>query len=158
MSTIASAGGSAGLREHVVDAVAAGAVPHHCFHVFAVYPWLGLLRTGVVDEPLRILDQCRTTPAARRRGRGRDACGCSPGRSSGTAAGCGSARPAERTARWSDDGLGFVADAAARRPRLAALGLRLRRPHAGRRARPRPATRRALRAVNASTAGQAALA
>jgi Family of unknown function (DUF6390) len=50
-------------REHVVEAVAAGAVPHHCFHVFAVYPWLGLLRTGVVDEPLRILDQCRTTPA-----------------------------------------------------------------------------------------------
>ena len=50
-------------RETVAAAVAAGAVPHHCFHVFAVYPWLGLLRTGVVDEPLRILDQCRTTPA-----------------------------------------------------------------------------------------------
>jgi hypothetical protein len=50
-------------RDHVVQAVAAGAIPHHCFHVFAVYPWLGLLRTGVVDEPLRILDQCRTTPA-----------------------------------------------------------------------------------------------
>ena len=50
-------------REHVFDAVAAGAVPHHCFHVFAVYPWLGLLRTGAVDEPLRILDLCRTTPA-----------------------------------------------------------------------------------------------
>ena len=48
---------------HVVDAVAAGAVPHHCFHVFAVYPWLGLLRTGVVEEPLRVLDRCRTTPA-----------------------------------------------------------------------------------------------
>lgn len=50
-------------REHVVDAVAAGAVPHHCFHVFAVYPWLGLLRTGAVEQPLHILDQCRTTPA-----------------------------------------------------------------------------------------------
>ena len=50
-------------RDHVVAAVAAGAVPHHCFHVFAVYPWLGLLRTGVVDEPLRILDQCRITAA-----------------------------------------------------------------------------------------------
>ena len=37
-------------------------MPHHCFHVFAVYPWLGLLRTGV-DEPLRVLDLCRTTPA-----------------------------------------------------------------------------------------------
>jgi Family of unknown function (DUF6390) len=43
--------------------IAAGAVPHHCFHVFAVYPWLGLLRSGVVDEPLHVLDQCRTTPA-----------------------------------------------------------------------------------------------
>ena len=49
-------------QETVVAAVAAGGVPHHCFHVFAVYPWLGLLRTGIVDEPLRILDQCRTTP------------------------------------------------------------------------------------------------
>lgn len=50
-------------EEHVYDVVAAGAVPHHCFHVFAVYPWLGLLRTGIVEQPLQILDQCRTTPA-----------------------------------------------------------------------------------------------
>jgi hypothetical protein len=49
--------------ERLVDVVAAGALPHHSFHVFAVYPWLGLLRTGVVDEPLHVLDQCRTTPA-----------------------------------------------------------------------------------------------
>jgi hypothetical protein len=53
--------GSAG--ESVSSVAAAGAVPHHCFHVFAVYPWLGLLRSGIVDEPLRVLDQCRTTPA-----------------------------------------------------------------------------------------------
>jgi len=26
-------------------------------------PWLGLLRSGIVDQPLHILDQCRTTPA-----------------------------------------------------------------------------------------------
>jgi Family of unknown function (DUF6390) len=49
--------------ESVPSVIAAGAVPHHCFHVFALYPWLGLLRSGVVDEPLRVLDQCRTTPA-----------------------------------------------------------------------------------------------
>ena len=49
--------------QRVLDAVAAGAVPHHSFHVFAVYPWLGLLRTGTVDEPLHVLDRCRTTPA-----------------------------------------------------------------------------------------------
>jgi hypothetical protein len=49
--------------QDILDSVAAGAVPHHSFHVFAVYPWLGLMRTGIVDEPLRVLDQCRTTPA-----------------------------------------------------------------------------------------------
>ncbi len=49
--------------ERIPSIVAAGAVPHHCFHVFALYPWLGLLRSGIVDESLRVLDQCRTTPA-----------------------------------------------------------------------------------------------
>ena len=49
--------------DDVRGVVAAGGVPHHCFHVFALYPWLGLLRSGIVDEPLRVLDQCRTTPA-----------------------------------------------------------------------------------------------
>jgi hypothetical protein len=52
-----------GARESIPVIVGAGAVPHHCFHVFALYPWLGLLRSGIVEEPLRILDQCRTTPA-----------------------------------------------------------------------------------------------
>jgi hypothetical protein len=56
--------GRLGRAEETLSAVAtAGAVPHHCFHVFAVYPWLGLLRSGIVDEPLRVLDQCRTTAA-----------------------------------------------------------------------------------------------
>lgn len=50
-------------QERILDVVAAGAVPHHCFHVLAVYPWLGLLRTGIVDQPLHVLDQCRITPA-----------------------------------------------------------------------------------------------
>ncbi len=48
---------------HVAGVVAAGAVPHHSFHVLAVYPWLGLLRTGIVDEPLRVLDRCRVASA-----------------------------------------------------------------------------------------------
>ncbi len=34
-------------------------VPHHNFHVFVVYPWVGMLRLGTVDEPLRVLDRCR---------------------------------------------------------------------------------------------------
>jgi Family of unknown function (DUF6390) len=49
--------------DRVPAIVAAGAVPHHCFHVFALYPYVGLLRSGIVDEPLRVLDRCRTTPA-----------------------------------------------------------------------------------------------
>ena len=62
-STIASAVGSVAPRRPSSRRSRPAPCPHHCFHVFAVYPWLGLLRTGVVDEPLRILDQCRTTAA-----------------------------------------------------------------------------------------------
>lgn len=36
-----------------------GAVAHHNFHVFAVYPWVGMLRAGRTAEPLRVLDACR---------------------------------------------------------------------------------------------------
>ncbi|GAA6525130.1 DUF6390 family protein [Intrasporangium sp. DVR] len=32
---------------------------HHGFHVFVVYPWVGLLRSGRVAEPLHVLDRCR---------------------------------------------------------------------------------------------------
>lgn len=43
----------------LAGALAPGARPHHSFHVFAVFPWIGLLRGGAVDEPLRVLDRCR---------------------------------------------------------------------------------------------------
>lgn len=36
-----------------------GPRPHHDFHVFCVYPWVGLLRTGVADHALHVLDRCR---------------------------------------------------------------------------------------------------
>lgn len=36
----------------------AAVAPHHAFHVFAIYPWVGLLR-GDNDLPRSILDQCR---------------------------------------------------------------------------------------------------
>jgi hypothetical protein len=39
-----------------------GGVPHHDFHVFGVYPWVGLLRSGDATEPLRVLESCRITP------------------------------------------------------------------------------------------------
>ena len=39
--------------------VPGGAVPHHGFHVLAVYPWLGLLRAGAAGPALEVLDRCR---------------------------------------------------------------------------------------------------
>jgi hypothetical protein len=52
--------GRAGMSWNAVsDAAAAGAKPSHSFHVFCVYPWVGLMRTASTKEPLRVLDQCR---------------------------------------------------------------------------------------------------
>lgn len=45
--------------ERLVAAAPVGALPHHAFHVFGVYPWVGLLRSGRVDQPLMVLDRCR---------------------------------------------------------------------------------------------------
>ena len=95
-------------REHVFDAVGAGAVAHHCFHVFAVYPWLGLLRTGVVEEPLHVLDSCRIAPAVVRYVDGGHAgVLLQPLRWDGAALRLGTAE--ERRVRWSDEGLSFAA-------------------------------------------------
>ena len=93
--------------ERVLDAVAAGAVPHHSFHVFAVYPWIGLLRSGAVGEPLRVLDRCRTTPALVHEVEGDTArVLLRPLDWSGRTLGLGpwTSRPV----RWRDDGLAFV--------------------------------------------------
>lgn len=43
----------------VVEGLNLGARPTHSFHVFCVYPWVGLLRSGVVDQALNVLDRCR---------------------------------------------------------------------------------------------------
>lgn len=97
--------------ERIVDAVAAGAVPHHTFHVFAVYPWLGLLRTGDVAQPLSVLDRCRITPALVQGAVGETVTVLAPSlRWDGKTLVLG---PWERrTARAQDDGLGFVAPSA----------------------------------------------
>jgi Family of unknown function (DUF6390) len=92
---------------YVVDTVAAGAVPHHCFHVFAVYPWLGLLRTGVVDEPLRVLDQCRTASAVVCTADG-DSLDVLARPLLWDGARLSLGRPRARTVRWRDGGLAFV--------------------------------------------------
>jgi Family of unknown function (DUF6390) len=143
-------------KERVYDAVAAGAQPHHCFHVFVVYPWLGLLRSGVVDEPLHVLEQCRTTPATVERVEG-DAALVSARPLLWQSGALSLGEPAERLVSWQDDGLrlvgslepgarvalhwGFVCDVLS--PRRAAALER--------------ATRNALRAANAALgAGTAA--
>ncbi len=38
---------------------AAGVLPHHSFHVLAVYPWMNLLRRGAPGPALHVLDRCR---------------------------------------------------------------------------------------------------
>lgn len=45
--------------ESVADALDGGARPSHAFHVFCVYPWVGLMRSGLVQQPLHVLDRCR---------------------------------------------------------------------------------------------------
>jgi hypothetical protein len=36
-----------------------GALAHHNFHVFAVYPWVGLLRAGHEGPAMTVLERCR---------------------------------------------------------------------------------------------------
>lgn len=49
----------AGMRfASLADGVAGGR-PSHAFHVFCVYPWVGLLRGGSHVHPLHVLDECR---------------------------------------------------------------------------------------------------
>ncbi|MDQ4131396.1 MAG: DUF6390 family protein, partial [Actinomycetota bacterium] len=44
---------------YLAEAIPAGCLPHHAFHVFGVYPWVGLLASGRSDLPLHVLDRCR---------------------------------------------------------------------------------------------------
>lgn len=45
--------------DHLAEGIPAGGVAHHAFHVFGVYPWVGLLTSGRSDHPLHQLDRCR---------------------------------------------------------------------------------------------------
>jgi hypothetical protein len=33
--------------------------PNHAFHVFCVYPWVGLLKSGYADHALEVIERCR---------------------------------------------------------------------------------------------------
>ncbi len=41
------------------EVITAAPLLQHGFHVFAVYPWVGLMRGADGGEPLRVLDRCR---------------------------------------------------------------------------------------------------
>lgn len=43
----------------VTEAMTMAARPTHAFHVFSIYPHVGLLRAGVVEPSLEVLDRCR---------------------------------------------------------------------------------------------------
>jgi hypothetical protein len=45
--------------DNVVGALNEGGVPNHAFHVFCVYPWVGLLQSGTAAAALEVLDRCR---------------------------------------------------------------------------------------------------
>jgi hypothetical protein len=45
---------------NIADAVNAGGLPHHSYHVFCVYPWVGLLGDDRrYEQALMVLDKCR---------------------------------------------------------------------------------------------------
>ena len=44
---------------HLSETITASPLLQHGFHVFAVYPWVGLLRGSDSGEPLHVLDRCR---------------------------------------------------------------------------------------------------
>ena len=44
---------------YLAETIPAGAMPHHSFHVFGIYPWVGMLRGEHGDHPLEVLDRCR---------------------------------------------------------------------------------------------------
>jgi hypothetical protein len=93
--------------ERLAEVFPAHSRPHHSFHVFAVYPWIGLLRAGHVHEPLRVLDRCRVRWGIVEETNGRFAIvRTRPLVWDGSRLGYGPARP--ETVTLSSDGLGFV--------------------------------------------------
>ncbi len=44
--------------DRVAATIGHGAVPHHAFHVFVVYPWAGMLKAGPAEPALEVLMRC----------------------------------------------------------------------------------------------------
>jgi hypothetical protein len=51
--------GRSGSNWSTVESGIEGGSPNHAFHVFCVYPWVGLLRSGYADHALEVIDRCR---------------------------------------------------------------------------------------------------
>lgn len=49
----------AGTAWHRMEDRLPAGTANHSYHVLHVMPWAGLMRDGIVDEPLRIVDRCR---------------------------------------------------------------------------------------------------
>lgn len=49
----------AGRRWPGLESTVATGCANHAFHVLVVSPWVGLMREGIVDQPLEIVDRCR---------------------------------------------------------------------------------------------------
>ena len=49
----------AGTRFGSLEASVAGGLPNHAFHVFCVYPWVGMLKAGSGGPALEVIDSCR---------------------------------------------------------------------------------------------------
>ena len=142
---------------HVLDAVAAGAVPHHNFHVLAVYPWLGTAAHGhrrpAALRPRPLPDGAGAGRVGARRRRLGAVCG----RSSGTVARSSSARPSRATCAGATTAPGSSpnsspATGCPSTGTSSATGSRLPL-----RQRLERETRRTLSAVNSSSASAAAL-
>ena len=56
LAALARAGGT---WAHTAADLLPGMTPDHNFHVFAIYPWLGLLPRDLGDQPRLVLDRCR---------------------------------------------------------------------------------------------------
>jgi len=91
----------------MAEAIPEGASPHHSFHVFGVYPWVGLLGADRGDTPLRILQNCRIRWGQVIAVRGEEVDVLSrPLTWDGAAVGFGA--PAPETVRGSSDGLALA--------------------------------------------------
>ncbi|HEV7166996.1 MAG TPA: DUF6390 family protein [Micrococcaceae bacterium] len=97
---------------HLIEGVLAGGVPHHSFHVFEVYPWLGLLRDDRrYATALNVLDKCRIRWGEVLAITGDEALVSSrPLEWDGRVLSLG--QPQVETARYAVAGVGFVADLA----------------------------------------------